>query len=70
MLKLLTYPSAMGEFSPSPFCTKAALLLQMSGQPWEREDTSDPRKTRYGKLPVLRAGGEVIADSDNIRAWL
>ncbi|MGR3502000.1 glutathione S-transferase family protein [Pseudaestuariivita sp.] len=70
MLTLLTYPAAAGVFSLSPFCVKAALLLQHSGQPWQREDVQDPRKTRYGKLPVLRAGTEVIADSDTIRAWL
>ncbi|MBU2983070.1 glutathione S-transferase family protein [Lentibacter algarum] len=70
MITLLTYPKAFGEFSASPFCTKAGYLLQMSGFEWQREDTLDPRKFKYAKLPAIRVDGEVICDSDNIRAFL
>lgn len=42
----------------------------MSGQNWEREDLSDPRKMPFGKLPVLRAEGRLIPDSDGIRTYL
>lgn len=31
---------------------------------------TDPRKMPYEKLPVIRADGKLIADSDNIRMWL
>ncbi len=54
MLTLLTFPAGFGDFSPSPFCTKAAYLLQMSGQTWQRRDISDRRKTPMGKLPELK----------------
>ena len=52
MLTLVTYPAGLGAFSLSPFCVKAALLLQTSGQPWQRRDSVDPRKTPHGKLTV------------------
>ena len=70
MLKLLTYPAGLNTFSPSPFCVKAALLLQASGQAWEREDTVDPRKMPQAKLPVLRTPDGLIHDSTRIRIWL
>lgn len=71
MITLLTYSPAFGEFSASPFCTKAAYLLEMSGQAWQREDLPDPRPFKYGKLPAIRLqSGEVICDSENIRTYL
>lgn len=70
MITLLTYGQSFGQFSASPFCVKAAYLLAMSGQPWVREDTNDPRKMPYAKLPVLRTDDGLIADSEAIRGWL
>ncbi|ABG29911.1 Glutathione S-transferase [Roseobacter denitrificans OCh 114] len=70
MIKLLTFPPAFGLFAASPFCVKAAYLLNMSGQKWEREDMLDPRKMPYGKLPAIRAGERLIADSDRIQTYL
>lgn len=70
MMQLLTYPPAFGLFAPSPFCVKAAYLLNMAGVAWEREDTPDPRKAPHGKLPVLRDAGQLIADSDRIQDHL
>lgn len=70
MITLLTFPKGYDQFSLSPFCVKAAYLLDMSGQNWQREDLNDPRKMPHAKLPVLRAEGELIADSENIRHWL
>lgn len=70
MITLITFPATFGEFAASPFCTKAGYLLEMSGQPWQREDTLDPRKFKYAKLPAIRVDGEVICDSENIRHYL
>lgn len=71
MITLITFPETFGEFAASPFCTKAAYLLEMSGQNWQREDVLDPRPFKYGKLPAIRtAQGEIICDSENIRAYL
>ena len=70
MLTLVTYPPAFGQPSGSPFCVKALYLLNLSGLPWTRQDTPDPRNWPKGKLPALWVDDEVIGDSDNIRAWL
>ena len=70
MLTLLTYPADFGQFSLSAFCVKAACLLQLSGQPWQRKDLSDPRGMPHSKLPVLKTDQRLIGDSDNIRTWL
>lgn len=70
MIKLVTYPSALGEPSASPFGVKALCLLNMSGQPFEVKNTSDPRKAPKAKLPLIDDGGTVIADSDQIRDYL
>lgn len=70
MLTLLTYPSAFGLFSASPFCVKTALMLQKSGQTWQRSDILDPRKMPHQKLPVLRTPERLVPDSDLIRDWL
>jgi len=70
MLTLLTYPVGFGQFSLSPFSVKAAYLMQLSGQPWQREDLSDPRRMPHRKLPVLKTDQRLIGDSDNIRTWL
>ncbi|MEX0319836.1 MAG: glutathione S-transferase family protein [Ruegeria sp.] len=70
MLTLLTFPSAFGQFSASPFCVKAAYMLQLSKQPWQRSDLLDPRKMPHRKLPVLRTPERLMPDSDAIRSWL
>ena len=71
MITLVTYPAMGLAFSLSPFCCKAAMMLDYAGVDWQREDTSDPRKMPQAKLPAIRTPkGEVIGDSDGIRAWL
>ncbi len=70
MLTLLTYPAGFGQFSLSPFCVKAAYLLQMSGRAWTRRDLKDPRDMPHQKLPVLNTGRRLIGDSHAIRIWL
>ncbi|MEL6452663.1 MAG: glutathione S-transferase family protein [Pseudomonadota bacterium] len=70
MLTLVTYPPAFGEPSASPFCVKAIYTLNLAGQPWQRQDTNDPRSWPKGKLPALWIDDTIIGDSDNIRHWL
>jgi len=70
MITLLTFPAGFGDFSLSPFCVKAGLLLHHSGLQWTREDLNDPRKMPYAKLPAIRADGQVIGDSRNIQLYL
>ncbi|WP_254446014.1 glutathione S-transferase family protein [Ruegeria sp. HKCCD7255] len=70
MLTLLTFPSAFGQYSASPFCVKTALMLQFAGQHWRRFDMLDPRQMPHQKLPVLRTPERLVPDSDSIRDWL
>lgn len=70
MIKLYTFSAAFGQFSPSPFCTKAAYLLNLAGVSWEREDVTDPRKFPKGKLPAIEVEGRIIDDSEAIRVYL
>lgn len=70
MLKLMTFPAGFGEPSLSPFCLKAMILLDLSGQPWEPEWLTMPPDTGYGKLPILRTPDGPVPDSNFILAWL
>ena len=70
MLTLISFPASFGEPSHSPFCVKAMVLLQMSGQSWEREDISNPSSMPHGKLPVMRVNDSLIPDSEFIQDWL
>lgn len=71
MISLITYPPLGKTFSLSPFCCKAAHLLNYAGVPWQREDQNDPRKMPYGKLPAIRTPEhQIIADTDAIRFYL
>ena len=70
MLTLLSHSGGSGFYSYSMFCTKAAYLLQMSGEAWQREDFQDLSAMPHGKLPVLRDGDALIPDSEIIRRFL
>lgn len=70
MLTLMMFPKAFGLYSASPFCVKAAYLMQLAGQPWRRQDLNDPRQMPHRKLPVLRTPERLVPDSEGIRAWL
>ncbi len=66
MITLYTFGPAWGLPDPSPFVTKAAMLLRMSGLPY-RTDTSGFRKAPRGKLPYIQDGEAIVTDSTMIR---
>ncbi|MFD0938912.1 glutathione S-transferase family protein [Methylobacterium trifolii] len=65
-LTLYTFGPHFGLPDPSPFVMKADLLLKMSGLPYAT-DTRGLRKAPKGKLPYLRDGDGLVADSTFIR---
>ncbi len=69
MITLYTFGPAFGLPDPSPFVTKAEVLLKMSGLPY-RTDTSGFKKAPKGKLPYIDDGGITVADSTFIRLHL
>ena len=69
MITLYTFGPAFGLPDPSPFVTKAEVLLEMSGLPY-RCDTGGFGKAPKGKLPYIDDDGTVVADSTLIRFHL
>lgn len=67
MITLYSFGPGFGLPDPSPFVTKAEVLLKMAKLPY-RADTSGFKKAPKGKLPYIDDdGGETIADSTFIR---
>ncbi len=69
MITLYTFGPAWGLPDPSPFVTKAIVLLKMSGLPFET-NTGGFAKAPRGKLPYIRDNEEVVSDSTLIRLHL
>jgi glutathione S-transferase len=69
MITLASFGPAFGLPDPSPFVTKAEVLLKMSGLPFEKQ-RSGLRKAPKGKLPYIEDDGQIIADSTFIRLHL
>jgi glutathione S-transferase len=69
MITLYTFGPAFGLPDPSPFVTKAEVLLKMSGLPY-RPAICTLRGAPKGKLPYIDDHGRRIADSTLIRFHL
>ncbi len=70
MITLYAFEPGFGMPSSSPFVTKAMILLKMAGQPFGIDLVHDLSQAPKGKLPYLKDGDMVIADSDIIRRHL
>jgi glutathione S-transferase len=66
MITLESFGPAFGLPDPSPFVTKAEMLLKMAGLPYA-VDTTGFKKAPKGKLPYIVDNGDIIADSTFIR---
>ena len=70
MITLHVFGPKFGLPDPSPFVTKADVLLKMSGLPYQKSETG-LKGAPKGKLPFIRdADGTVVADSTLIRFHL
>jgi glutathione S-transferase len=69
MITLATFGPAFGLPDPSPFVTKAYVLLKMSGLQFIAKPTGI-RKAPKGKLPYIDDDGQIVADSTFIRLHL
>src|SRR4051812_24507485 len=68
MITLYTFGPAFGLPDPSPFVTKAEVLLKMAGLPYRTETSMTAfRKAPKGKLPYIDDEGVRVADSTFIR---
>ncbi len=70
MITLYAFESGFGMPSSSPFVTKVMILLKMAKQPFGIEIAHDLEKAPKGKLPYIKDGDEIIADSEIIRRHL
>jgi glutathione S-transferase len=66
MITLYSFGPAFGLPDPSPFVTKAEVLLKMAGLAYT-VDTHGFRKAPKGKLPYIVDDGEAVPDSTFIR---
>jgi glutathione S-transferase len=69
MITLYTFGPNFGLPDPSPFVTKALVLMKMSGLPFQT-DTGGFRKAPKGKQPYINDDGAIVADSTFIRFHL
>jgi glutathione S-transferase len=69
MITLHTFGPMFGLPDPSPFVTKADVLLKMSGLPY-RTVIGDLRRAPKGKLPYIEDEGRIIGDSTLMRLHL
>jgi len=66
LITLYAFGPAFGLPDPSPFVVKAMVLLKMAGLPYQT-DTGGLGRAPKGKLPYIRDGDRVVADSTFIR---
>ena len=70
MIKLYQFNPAWGLPNPSPFCMKVETYLRMVGLPYEVINGVLPFKAPKKKLPYIKDGTQVIADSGFILKYL
>ena len=70
MITVYAFEPGFGMPSSSPFVTKVMILLKMAKQPFEIEIVHDLSTAPKGKLPYIKDGDQIIADSDIIRCHL
>lgn len=66
MITLYTFGPAFDLPDPSPFVTKAMMLLKLAGLPY-RTSTKGFLRSPKGKLPYINDDGTIVADSTFIR---
>lgn len=70
MIKLHKFHPQWGLFDPSPFCMKAAILLQMSGQEYETIPEPEPSGAPRQKFPYIEDKDKTVPDTTLIRKYL
>jgi glutathione S-transferase len=66
MIELLQFRPAFGLMNASPFCMKVEVFLRLAGLEHRCDNDAMPMRTPKGKLPVIRDGQQLVADSQAI----
>ena len=69
MITLYVFGRRFGLPDPSPFVSKAEILLKLAGLAYRRDERGYGKAPK-GKLPYINDGGTIVADSTFIRAYL
>ena len=70
MIKLYQFSPAFGLPNPSSFCLKLETYLRMTGLPFEVATTDSLDDAPKGKMPYIRDGDRLMADSNLIIDYL
>ena len=70
MIKLYQFSPALGLPNPSSFCLKLETYLRMTGLPYEVASTDSLNDAPKGKMPYIRDGDRLMADSNFIINYL
>jgi glutathione S-transferase len=70
MLELYQYEPHWGLSNASPFCMKLQTYLQLAGIPYTTKTIHNPSRAPKGKLPFIKDGNKILADSSLIIAYL
>ncbi len=70
MIKFYSFGPALGLPSSSPFCMKLEIWMKMAGIEYRFKEKKDPTRGPKGKLPFIKHGAVVLADSDIIMDYL
>jgi glutathione S-transferase len=66
MIELLQFRPAFGLMNASPFCMKVEVFLRLAELEYRCANDALPMRTPKGKLPVIRDGEVLVADSQAI----
>ena len=70
MITIFQFPTSYGVPNTSPFCMKLETYCRMANLPFEIKVVRDPRKAPKGKLPFIKDGDMLLADSGIIIDYL
>jgi glutathione S-transferase len=70
MIDLYQFRPVWGLLNASPFCMKLEVYLQLAKIPYKAHSITNPRQAPKGKLPYVKDGDQVIADSTLIIDYL
>jgi glutathione S-transferase len=70
MITLFQYPTYWGMPNVSPFCMKLETYLRLANIPYTVKYTKNPGRAPRGKLPFIKDGDTILADSGIIIGYL
>ncbi len=70
MIYLYQFTPLWGLLNPSPFCMKLEVYLKLANIPYQVKHINNPGRAPKSKLPFIKDGDQVIADSSLVIDYL